>query len=218
MMQFVIPMFADVFKRFNSDLPAITKLVIKISFLVSTYFWWVFLLFLTGLIILSSQRNENWFRKMSSNLILRLPVIGKTFRKIYLARFCHSMHLLISSRTQLISAIDLVKKMISFFPIESNLEIVKNDLMNGMLLNESMSKFLIYDKRMISLIKVGEEVNQLENIFQKLSENYTSEVEYETKLLGSLIEPILIIFLGIFVGAILVAMYLPLFKLGTSIH
>jgi type IV pilus assembly protein PilC len=164
------------------------------------------------------QRKETWLRNISSKILLRVPVLGRIFRKIYLARFCHSMNLLISAHTQLTTAIELIKKMIGFYPIESNLEQVKHDLMNGISLHQSLSKFSVFDKRMISLIKVGEEVNELEKIFKRLSDNYSSEVEYETKLLSSLVEPAIILILGFFVGVILIAMYLPLFKLGTSIH
>jgi type IV pilus assembly protein PilC len=218
MLNFVVPMFADVFKRFNADLPYITKLVIAASSIVGRYFWLFLLLTLVLGLILYFQRKEEWLRKGSSGLLLQVPVLGKIFRKIYLARFCHSMNLLISSQTQLTTAVDLIKKMISFYPIESTMENVKRDLMNGIQLHKSLSKFSIFDKRMISLIKVGEEVNELEKIFERLSINYSSEVEYETKLLSSLIEPAIIIILGFFVGIILIAMYLPLFKLGTSIH
>jgi type IV pilus assembly protein PilC len=137
--------------------------------------------------------------------------------KIYLARFCQSMNLLISSKTPLVTAIELVKKMIGFYPIEISLEIMQEDIMKGQPLHISLSKFKIYNKRMVSLIKVAEEVNQLDTMFAKLAKQYTDEVEHETSILGSLIEPIMIIFLGLLVALILVAMYLPLFQMSNTV-
>jgi len=118
----------------------------------------------------------------------------------------------------LVNAIDLVIKMISFYPITTSLEIVKQDIMKGDPLYMSLAKYKIYNKRMVSLIKVAEEVNQLDVIFGKLSKQYSDEIKHSTALIGSLIEPIMIIFLGLLVAVILIAMYLPLFRLGASIH
>jgi type IV pilus assembly protein PilC len=144
--------------------------------------------------------------------------MGELTLKVYLERFCRSMNLLIASKTQLVNAIDLVTKMISFYPITTSLEVVKQDIMKGSSLHESLSKYKVYNKRMISLIKVAEEVSQLDVIFEKLAQQYSEEIKHKTGLISSLIEPIMIIFLGLLVAVILVAMYLPLFKLGASIH
>ena len=127
------------------------------------------------------------------------------------------MELLISTHIQLTRAVDLVNLMIGFYPIEITLDEIKKDLIIGNSLNEALSKFPIYDKRMVSLIKIGEEVNKLEEIFKKLRDNYSDDVEHETKIFGTLLEPFIIIILGVIVGFILIAMYLPLFMLGTNI-
>ena len=105
----------------------------------------------------------------------------------------------------------------SAYPIETSLVEVKNDILGGKPLHASLSKFSIYNKRMISLIKVAEEVNQLDTMFKKLAQQYTEEVEHQTGILGSLIEPIMIIFLGLLVAIILVAMYLPLFQMSSAV-
>ena len=107
--------------------------------------------------------------------------------------------------------------MIGFYPIEITMDEIKKELINGKTLNEVLSKFPIFDKRMIGLIKIGEEVNKLDEIFDKLKSSYSSDIEYETKIFGTLLEPFIIIILGGIVGFILVAMYLPLFMLGTGI-
>ncbi len=214
MMNFIVPLFADVFLRFGSDLPGLTKAVLAISESIKANFSYL----LAGITIISvisiTQRKKNWYRKLTSQILLKLPIAGTLTRKIFLARFCQSMALLISAKIPLLQAIRLVKKMIVFYPIESTLDTVEQDLLQGQSLHESLSRFPIYNKRMVSLIKVGGEVNQLETMFDKLAAQYTQEVEHQTSLLGSLLEPLLIIFLGVVVGIILIAMYLPMFQLS----
>lgn len=217
MMKFVVPMFADVFKRFKGELPAFTKLIIRISDAFGNYSLY-FIIFFTALIgFLINQREAIWFRNYGAKIILRTPIMKDMIAKIYLARFCQSMNLLISAKTPLVTAIELVKKMVGFYPIEVSLETVQEDLLKGKPLHLSLSKFKIYNRRMISLIKVAEEVNQLDTMFSRLSKQYSDEVEHQTSILGSLIEPIMIIFLGVLVAVILVAMYLPLFQMSSKV-
>jgi len=217
MMKFVVPMFSDVFKRFKGELPYITRVIVRISDLFGHYSFYFILGLTLLMILLYSQRKAIWFRKWGANLILRTPIMKDMISKIYLARFCQSMNLLISAKTPLVTAIDLVKKMVGFYPIEVSLETVKEDILKGLPLHVSLSKFKIYNKRMTSLIKVAEEVNQLDTMFARLAKQYSDEVDHQTSILGSLIEPIMIIFLGLLVAIILVAMYLPLFQMGNTV-
>ena len=218
MLKFIVPMFADVFIRFGKqgELPFITKMILNMSNALGDYFYYIlfFIIGLTFLII--NQRKKEWFRKMSSSFVLKLPVFGELIRKIYLARFCHSMTLLIGSKIPIIRALNLTKQMIGFYPIEKSLNTIEEDILQGQPLNRSLESFAIYDKSMIALIKVGEEVNKLELFFDKIANQYSEEVEHQTSLLGTLLEPFLIIFLGLVVGLILIAMYLPIFQLSTS--
>lgn len=217
MMKFVVPMFSDVFKRFKGELPYFTKLIIRISDVFGHYSLYMILGFILLILFFTNQRKAIWFRKLGANLVLRTPVMKDLISKIYLARFCQSMNLLISAKTPLVTAIDLVKKMVGFYPIEVSLETIQEDILKGLPLHVSLSKFKIYNKRMTSLIKVAEEVNQLDTMFAKLSKQYSDEVEHQTSILGSLIEPVMIIFLGLLVALILVAMYLPLFQMSSTV-
>jgi type IV pilus assembly protein PilC len=163
------------------------------------------------------SRSKDWFRKYHYYFLRSIPFIGVVLIKIQLARFCTSMALLTAAKVPLVRAIQLVKQMIVFYPLKESLKNIENDIMAGKHLHDSLSAFSIYDRRMIALIKVGEEVNQLDQFFQKLATAYSEEAEYKTQLLSTFLEPIIIIFLGFVVGFILVAMYLPMFQLSTSI-
>jgi|ERR1700757_184875 len=217
MMRFMVPMFEDVFKRFKGELPAVTKLIIKMSDFLGKYSLVIFLVPLSIGILAYTQRNNPLYRKIMSSIGMRFPIFGSLVTKIYLARFCHSMNLLISSKTPLVTSISLVKKMVGFYPIEVSLEQIQQNIEKGKSLNQSMAAYPIYPTRMISLLKIAEEVNQLDNMFDKIGKQLTEEIEHETSLIGSLLEPIMIVLIGGIVAFILIAMYLPLFQLSTSV-
>jgi type IV pilus assembly protein PilC len=216
MLKFVVPMFGDVFKRFGGHLPWITEKIIGVSDAMGNNFWRaVIFIALIVAFILFTRKTEK-FREIFSKIVLRTPLIGNLVQKIYLARFCNSMRLLINAKLPLLRAIALIRQMISYYPIESSLQKVEDDIMKGRSLHESLQQFKVYPSKMIQLVKVGEETNQLDYFFGKISEQYIEEVEYKTSTLSSMMEPLIIIFLGVIVGVILIAMYLPLFQMSNS--
>lgn len=218
MMKVIVPMFGDVFKRFGGHLPWITEKILGISQAMGSAFWPVFI-FLAVLVATGYYfKNTIVFRRISSRVIQRIPVVGIIVQKIYLARYCNSMRLLISARLPLLRAIELCKQMIGFYPIESSLSQVQTDITSGKSLHESMQLFAIYPAKMIQLIKVGEETNQMDHFFGKISQQYVDEVEYKTSTLSSVMEPLIIAFLGLMVGVILISMYLPLFQMSNNIQ
>jgi len=218
MLNFIVPMFVDVFKRFKGDLPALTKFVVKLSNVFSEYIGLVLLIIISIAIFLYLIHKKNWYLNFSSKMLLKTPVIGELTRKIYLARFCQSMALLIGSKTPMLKAIQLIKNMITFYPYQHALTTIENEILHGKPLYKSMEQFPIFDKRTVSLTKVAEEINQLDVVFAKLNDQYSEELEHRIGMLSSVLEPIMIIFVGILVGVILIAMYMPMFQMGTSMY
>lgn len=216
MLRFVVPMFADMLARFGSDLPGITQAIISASEWVGAYGIWILAAVVSFCVFTWSQRKQDWFRNISSSLVMRIPYLGKIAQKVYVERFAHAMHLLLASRTNLVDALELVEKMVGFYPIEKSLSNVRKEIFSGSALHTAMQPYSVYPKRMISLIRVAEEVNQLDLMFDKLSKQLSDEIEHETTVLSSMIEPLMILFLGVMVSVILVAMYLPMFKIGTA--
>jgi len=216
MIKFVVPMFADVFLRFGGKLPWITAAIISFSGWFDRYFVFVMLFFAVLVVVYFLKRKSNWFRDISSRMLLRIPVVGDLVKKIYLARFANTMRLLVSTDTPLLRSIALVRQMINYYPIETSLLKVEQDILHGESLHKSLSAFDFYPAKMIQLIKVGEEVNRMDYFFEKIATQYTEEVEYKTNTISSLLEPLIIIFLGLVVGVILIAMYLPMFQMSNS--
>lgn len=214
MVGYVVPMFSDVFKRFGSDLPVVTKWVIAASDLFKTSIMYVLFSFSGVIVFAFSQKEKSWFRKSAAALLLKLPVLGNIVHKIYLSRFANTLALLSSAKVSLIQSLELTQKMITFFPIENALNTVKEKIAEGKPFNESLQEHSIFPSKMIAFVKVGEQVNQLELFFNRIADQYSTEVEYQTGMLSKLLEPIIIVVLGAVVAVILVAMYLPMFKLG----
>jgi len=218
MMQFMVPMFVDIFMRFDAELPALTQYIVNISNLFSDYSG-LFMLVIAVLIIgYMFARKHAEFRRVISSIVLRLPLIGSLIRMVYLQRFFQAMALLVSARTPMLRAIQLVKNMVNFYALEKSLSEIEADILQGRLLHESMKRSGFFDLRIISLIKVAEEVNQLDAIFSNLNERYSEELEHKVGMLSNMLEPLLIIFVGVLVAVILVSMYLPMFQLSTAIY
>lgn len=216
MLKFVVPLFADVFTRFGGELPWITAFILRLSNFIDSTFLPGMLLLASLVFFLYANHKKNWCRKWSSYLILKIPVAGEIVRKIHLARFANTMRLLVGTDTPLLYAIQLVEQMTDFYPIQQSMQRTEQAIIRGKSLHESLADFDFYPPKFIQLIRVGEEVNRLEFFFEKIAHQLTEEVEYKTSTLSTVLEPLIIIFLGLVVGLILIAMYLPMFQMSNS--
>lgn len=216
MLRFVVPMFSDVFKRFGGKLPWMTQLVIDFSHFVERFFVPGVLIIAALVYLIYRNRKHAGFRKVTSELILRIPVLGELVKKIYLARFCNTMRLLVSTKIPLLRAISMSGQTIVFYPLEVSLKRVEQGIMEGRALHECLKDFSIYPPKLVQLIKVGEEINKLDYFFESIASQYVDEIEHQTDTLSKVIEPLIIIFLGLVVGFILVSMYLPMFEMSNS--
>ncbi|MEO1411659.1 MAG: type II secretion system F family protein [Bacteroidota bacterium] len=216
LLNYLVPLFSDVYERFDGELPQITQNIILLSDWLGANSVYLFLTLASIFGLLYWQRRQTWFRRASSWLLLRLPIFGGIFQQLYLSRFAQSMALLLRARIPLLKSVQLVAKMVGFYPIEVSLKNAEAEILRGKLLQESLEGYSIYPQQLLALVQVGEESSTLDAMFQKLSDQYNEEVEQKTAVIGSLIEPLLIIFLGVLVGVILVAMYLPLFQLSVG--
>ncbi|MHC0439225.1 type II secretion system F family protein [Flavobacterium sp. 3-210] len=218
MLNKVVPMFSSVFKQFGSELPKSTQIIIKIS----NHSGAIFTLFfgtLIGFVILHTLLKEKQFYKaFTSKAVLRIPYFGNLIRKIYISRFCQAMNLLTTSKTTLINSLSLTAKMIGFYPIEIAIQDIKDDITRGASLHESLKKHEVFENKMVSMVEVAEQVNQLETMFERLTEQYNEEISHQTKMIGVILEPMIIIVIGIIVGVIMVSMYAPMFDLSKIIN
>ena len=217
MLQFVVPMFADIFRQNKVELPWITKKIMIISTIFQDYWVLLFVVFIGLVLTIYFLKNEVWYKKYSTLLLLKIPLIGEFIRKVKIAQFTQAITLLVGAKVPLLNGIQLTRKMIGYYPLEVALEKVEYDILQGKSLHQSMGGYHIFDKKMVSLIKVADETNQNETIFKRLTEQYNQEIEHKSKMISATIEPFIILILGAIVATILIAMYLPMFKLSTVI-
>lgn len=218
MLRFVVPMFADTIIRFGGELPWLTQVIISFSEGVTNYFAvFIVIVSLSGFLYYKNK-DKPGVRKAISTTLLRLPYVGKMVRKIHVAQFCQAMDLLLSAHVGIVDSIQLTQKMISFYPLTTALEHVKNDIMKGAFFYKSMEQQAFFEESMITLIRIGEEVNQLDKIFMQLCKQYESELDYQSNQLITILEPVMILILALVIGTILIAMYLPMFRIGSVIH
>lgn len=217
MLQYVVPMFQDIFEQQGIDLPQITKLIIKASEFLNNYGWLLLFVFVSLFIFQSYLFKRKKFKVIKDNLVAHIPFVGNFIKTIYLSQFTQAVALLISSKVPMLNSIQLVKRMVAFYPLQQALQIVEEELLKGVSLSKALSKHALFNDKMIALIRVAEETNQTEFIFERLHNQYNTQVQQQSKMLSTLMEPFIILFVGILVGVILVAMYLPMFKLSSVI-
>lgn len=217
MMNNVVPMFSSVFKQFGADLPPLTQKVVSLSQNFSTISGMFLLLFASIVAFHVLNKKKETYRNITSKMVLKAPFFGGLIRKIYISRFCQSLSLLLAAKTPLVVSLELTQKMIDFYPIEFSLEQVKSDIMKGSALGDSLSKFSVYDHKLVSMVRVAEQINKLDDMFERLTEQYNEEIEHQTKMIGVVLEPLIIMIIGVIVGVIMIAMYSPMFDLSKII-
>jgi len=215
MLQYVVPMFQDIFEQQKVELPAITKFIIYISEFMKSYAWLFLVIILTLIFSRTFFNKKAWFKNIKDRFILKLPFIGDFVKTVYLSQFTQAVSLLTASKVPVVHSIQLVKQMINFYPLQQALETVEQHILKGQSLSESLKQHKLFDDKMIALVKVAEETNQNEFIFERLNIIYNTQVEQRSKLLSTIMEPIIILIVGVLVGVILIAMYLPMFKLSS---
>lgn len=214
----VVPMFIDIFKQFDAELPSLTKTIVSLSEWMPTFVYIFLLVVLCGFLMFRTQKEKDWFRSAVANFMIRLPIFGKLIKKVYLARFCQSMYLLVSSKVPLVRALELTKEMVQFYPLEKACEKMIEGIQKGKSIHEVMkANEKDFTTKMVYLVEIGEEINALDNVFDQLSNQYDEEIEHGSSIIGTILEPLMIILIGAIVALILVAMYIPLFNLSNVI-
>ncbi|WP_111684217.1 type II secretion system F family protein [Winogradskyella tangerina] len=215
MLQFVVPMFEDIFRQQNVEMPGVTVFVISISEFIKSYG----LLLLLVLIILFLSRfilnKKRWYQQIKDSVIDRIPFVGNFVKMVYLSQFTQAISLLTASKVPIVNSIGLVKKMINYYPLTKALQKVEQQLLKGETFSQGLSENKLFDEKMIALVKVAEETNQTQLMFERLNDQYNARVQQRSKMLSTIMEPVIILFIGLFVGFILIAMYLPMFKLSS---
>jgi type IV pilus assembly protein PilC len=219
MLRFIVPMFADVFRRFGGELPPLTQAIVQLSAAVREHGLLGLGLVVGVLLLVRWLAKVPAYRYALSRALLRVPILGPLLRGVYLGRLCGSLALLTGAHVPLLQALALARQMLSFTPLTRALQEVEARVLLGAPLHSSLQEFgFLFDARLVALVKVGEEVNKLDYFFNLLSQQYGEEVDHRAALLSTALEPLIMLFLGGVVGLILIGMYLPIFQISNAIQ
>jgi len=217
-MIFVIPAFKDVFRSFGADLPAPTLAVIAMSeFFVS--YWWAIFGFLGGggYFLLESWKRSEKMQKAMDRLLLRIPIFGDLIFKSVIARWTRTLSTMFAAGVPLVEALDSVGGASGNAVFVEATEQIQKDVSTGTALTTSMQSTGVFPSMVLQMAAIGEESGALDHMLGKAAEFYEQEVDEMVKGLSSLMEPFIIVVLGVLIGGIVVSMYLPIFKLGSVV-
>jgi type IV pilus assembly protein PilC len=217
-MIFVIPAFKQVFTSFGANLPWLTQVVINISdFFVQ--WWWAMFIMIVGAFIgirLSIKRSET-VRYAVHRLSLKIPVIGGILEKATIARWTRTLQTMFAAGVPLVESLDAVGGASGNLVYVQATRKIQTEVSTGTSLTNAMGSTNLFPTMVLQMVQIGEESGSLDNMLGKVADYYEREVDDAVAALSSLLEPIIISFLGVVVGGLVVAMYLPIFKLGAVI-
>ena len=215
MLTVIVPMFEQVYTRMGSELPSLTQWIIAISDSLPRYIRNICVITILTYLVLYINRKREEVQAWTSGLLLHLPIIGVIIRKNQQAQFCKLLYMLTSSGVPLLESMDMLAKVIDFYPYKKSFCVVCHKMERGEQFSVGLGEFPdLYDRKLIALVKVGEETNRLSEMLYRQGEAFTEELEFRIKRMGALIEPILILMIGLIVAIILISMYMPMFRLG----
>jgi len=215
---FVIPAFEDLFKGFGADLPAFTRMVIDLSVFVREKGWYLAILMggSVGIFFYFQKRSRamrHWIDRMS----LKIPVIGPILQKAAIARYARTLSTMFSAGVPLVEALESVAGATGNIVYELGVLEMRDEVSTGQRLQVAMENTNLFPNMVIQMIAVGEESGSLDDMSSKVADFYEEDVDNAVDNLSSLLEPMIMSILGVLVGGLVVAMYLPIFKMGSVI-
>ncbi len=218
LMIFVIPMFEDVFKGFGADLPAFTQMLISMSRFMVAY-WWMILLFGVGgvVAIVMLYKRSYKFAHLVGRIMLKLPIVGEILRQSAMARFARTLGVTFKAGVPLVEALDSVAGATGSVVYNEAVKRIREDVAVGHQLQLAVRQTGLFPNMVVQMIAIGEESGALDKMLFKIAEFYEQEVNDAVDALSSLLEPLIMVVLGVLVGGMVIGMYLPIFKLGAVV-
>ena len=217
-MIFVIPAFEDVFKSFGGELPTPTLIVIAMSKFFVKWWWAIFGLLGGGLyFFFESWKRSEKMQMAMDRILLKIPIFGDLINKSVIARWTRTLSTMFAAGVPLVEALDSVGGASGNMVYAQATEQIQRDVSTGSALTTSMTSTGVFPTMVLQMSAIGEESGSLDHMLGKAAEFYEDEVDEMVKGLSSLMEPFIIVILGVLIGGIVVSMYLPIFKLGAVV-
>jgi type IV pilus assembly protein PilC len=214
----VIPVFERMFEDFGGVLPGPTQAVVDLSHFMQAYIVYMLIGGAAALVAFFQGRSRSpGFRYQTDAVFLKLPVFGSLLRKVAVARFSRTLGTMISSGVPILDALDICARTAGNKVIEQALQRTRSAISEGRTIAEPLEASGVFPGMVVQMIAVGEQTGAMDAMLGKIADFYDDEVDTAVEALTSLLEPVMMVFLGGSIGAILIAMYLPIFKLAENI-
>jgi type IV pilus assembly protein PilC len=218
LLMFVVPQFESVFKNFGADLPAFTQLLVNASRFMVAY-WWMLLLILGGSIfglIVVYKRSEK-VQHFVGRMLLKLPVVGNILRQSAIARFARTLGVTFRAGVPLVEALDSVANATGSVVYNDAVKRIREDVAVGHQLQLAMRQTNLFPNMVVQMVAIGEEAGALDKMLFKVADFFEEEVNNAVDALASLLEPFIMVIIGVLVGGMVIGMYLPIFKLAAVV-
>lgn len=218
LLTFIMPTFTGMFEGSGVPLPAPTRIVMGLSNFIRTK-WYILLAVIGGGVYgMKTYAKTPEGRLTLDRLKLKLPIIKDTTEKVIVSRFTRTLSTVLASGVSLVQAIEVVKKVVGNKVAEKSLEKIKEKILKGVSLGEALGAESLFPEMLHSMIKIGEESGSLDDILDKTANFYDEELEAALKRMTTMIEPLMIIVMGVIIGFIVVAMMLPMFEMVNTVQ
>ena len=219
LMIFVIPEFQKLFQGFGANLPAFTLFVINISNAVRHHGIWIALVIGAAVwVFLYFQKRSRRMREVLDRMSLKIPIIGPILNKAAIARYARTLATMFAAGVPLVEALESVAGATGNIIYENAVLRMRDEVATGQRLQRAMEAQGIFPNMVVQMIAVGEEAGSLDEMAGKVATFYEAEVDNAVDAMSSLLEPLIMVILGIIVGGLVIAMYLPIFQLGNVVH
>ncbi len=218
LMIFVIPQFEALFKDFGADLPAFTRLVIDISQVFQEWWWLIFGgLIGGGYLALRLKKQSAAFNRFLDRTVLKIPVIGAIMTKAAIARYCRTLSTMFAAGVPLVEAMESVAGATGNSVYGEAVLVMRDEIATGQQLQASMRQTGLFPNMVCQMVAIGEESGSLDEMLAKVADFFEQEVDDAVDALSSLLEPIIMAVLGVLIGGMVAAMYMPIFKMGAVV-
>ena len=213
----VIPVFASLFESLGTQLPFLTQVIVNLSRFIGRFWWLIGLVVFGGIFAIRQYYQTDAGRYQIDKIMLKLPVIGVLLRKIAVARFCRTLGTLLSSGVAILESLEITARTSGNAVIEEAILKVRKDVEEGKSLAEPLARTEQFPPMVCQMVGVGEQTGAMDTMLSKIADFYEDEVDAAVEGMMALLEPVMISFLGVVIGTIVVAMYLPMFSLISQI-
>ncbi|MCG7968962.1 MAG: type II secretion system F family protein [Candidatus Thiodiazotropha taylori] len=215
---FVIPQFEALFSNFGAELPAFTQMVVSMSHFVRDK-WWIILgiAFIAVYLFINTWKRSRKLRHTIDRILLKVPVIGMILNKSAIARFSRTLATMSAAGVPLVEALDSVAGATGNVVYSDAVLRMREDVATGQSLQLAMKQRNLFPNMVVQMVSIGEESGSLDDMLNKVADFYEEQVDNAVDAMSSLMEPLIMVVLGTLVGGLVIAMYLPIFKMGTAI-